>query len=98
MQADPNERTGNSELFCADRIGFANLTTMAFHGIDLRPLRDQLISKVAGETAGEAPGAELLAGDAEGRAEPDGVALAAGRAFSFAGETAGEEHKPQAPP
>ena len=37
---------------CADRIGFARLTTMAFGGADLRPLRDELISKVAGGTAG----------------------------------------------
>jgi hypothetical protein len=37
---------------CADRIGFARLTTMAFGGTDLRPLRDQLMSKVAAGTAG----------------------------------------------
>ena len=59
MQADPNERTGNSELFCADRIGFANLTTMAFQGTDLRPLRDELMAKVADGTASAGDGLDL---------------------------------------
>ena len=44
----------------------------------------------AGEMAGEAPGVGLLAGDGEGRAGLDGVALPAGSAFSLAGETTGE--------
>src|SRR6202165_4289740 len=44
---------------CADRIGFARLTTMAFHGTDLRPLRDELISKVAGGTADAGEGLDL---------------------------------------
>ncbi|MGH6702336.1 MAG: hypothetical protein ACREC2_05445, partial [Bradyrhizobium sp.] len=44
---------------CADRIGFARLTTMAFDGADLRPLRDELISKVAGGTAGAGEGLDL---------------------------------------
>jgi hypothetical protein len=39
-------------LEAANRIGFAKLTTMAFRGVDLRPLRDELIAKVAGGTAG----------------------------------------------
>ena len=43
----------------ADRIGFAKLTTMAFRGIDLRPLRDELLSKVAGGTAGAGDGLDL---------------------------------------
>jgi hypothetical protein len=59
MQADPHERTGNSELFCADRIGFADLTTMAFHGTDLRPLRDELMAKVADGTASAGDGLDL---------------------------------------
>jgi glutathione synthase/RimK-type ligase-like ATP-grasp enzyme len=54
----------------ADRIGFARLTTMAFRGIDLRPLRDALISKVAGGTASAGEGLDLsliaqLLGDKE---------------------------------
>jgi hypothetical protein len=44
---------------CADRIGFARLTTLAFGGTDLRPLRDQLISKVADGTAGAGEGLDL---------------------------------------
>src|SRR5580692_2467855 len=44
---------------CADRIGFARLTTMAFGGTDLRPLRDQLISKVAAGTTGAGEGLDL---------------------------------------
>src|SRR5215212_5818328 len=59
MQADPNERTGVSEPFCADRIGFAKLTTMAFHGIDLRPLRDELMAKVVKGTASAGDGLDL---------------------------------------
>jgi hypothetical protein len=59
MQADPNERTGVSEPFCADRIGFAKLTTMAFHGVDLRPLRDELMAKVMNGTAGAGDGLDL---------------------------------------
>jgi hypothetical protein len=44
---------------CADRIGFARLTTMAFDGTDLRPLRDALLSKVANRTAGAGEGLDL---------------------------------------
>jgi len=36
---------------CVDRIGMARLTTMAFGGTDLRPLRDQLIAKLDRGTA-----------------------------------------------
>jgi hypothetical protein len=55
---------------CADRIGFAKLTTMAFNGIDLRPLRDQLLSKIVTGTAGAGDGLDLslitqLLGDKE---------------------------------
>src|ERR1700738_159312 len=44
---------------CADRIGFARLTTLAFGGTDLPPLRDQLISKIADGTAGAGEGLDL---------------------------------------
>jgi glutathione synthase/RimK-type ligase-like ATP-grasp enzyme len=62
---------------CADRIGFARLTTMAFGGADLRPLRDQLMSKVAAGTAGAGEGLDLsliaqLLGD-----KPTGMAIQA---------------------
>jgi hypothetical protein len=43
----------------AERIGFARLTTMAFEGIDLRPLRDELISKLAADTAGAGEALDL---------------------------------------
>jgi len=59
MPPDFQERIGIAEPLCADRIGFAKLTTMAFRGTDLRPLRDQLMSKVAGGTAGAGEGLDL---------------------------------------
>jgi len=43
----------------ADRIGFAKLTTMAFEGVDLRPLRDQLIGRLADGTASAGEGLDL---------------------------------------
>jgi hypothetical protein len=43
----------------ADRIGFARLTTMAFEGTDLRPLRDELMSKLAAGTADAGEGLDL---------------------------------------
>jgi glutathione synthase/RimK-type ligase-like ATP-grasp enzyme len=62
---------------CADRIGFAKLTSMAFGGTDLRPLRDQLISRVVAGTAGAGEGLDLsliaqLLGD-----KPTGMAIQA---------------------
>jgi hypothetical protein len=47
----------------ADRIGFARLTTMAFDGVDLGPLRDQLLAKISDGTvdAGEALDLSLIA-------------------------------------
>jgi hypothetical protein len=61
----------------ADRIGFARLTTIAFGGTDLRPLRDQLISRVVAGTAGAGEGLDLsliaqLMGD-----KPTGMAIQA---------------------
>jgi glutathione synthase/RimK-type ligase-like ATP-grasp enzyme len=44
---------------CADRIGFARLTRMAFGGADLRPLRDEIVSKIANGTAGAGDGLDL---------------------------------------
>ena len=40
----------------ADRIGFARLTRMAFGGADLRPLRDEIVSKIANGTAAAGEG------------------------------------------
>ena len=59
MPPDSDQRTGASESACADRIGFAELTAMAFNGADLRPLRDQLISKLVGGTASAGEGLDL---------------------------------------
>ena len=59
MPLDSDQRAGTSEPVCADRIGFAELTAMAFNGVDLRPFRDELISKVVGGTAGAGEGLDL---------------------------------------
>ena len=64
-----------TQPLCADRIGFARLTTMAFRGADLRSLRETLISKVAGGTAEAGDGLDLsliaqLLGD-----KPTGLAI-----------------------
>jgi hypothetical protein len=59
MPPDRRESTEMTEPLCADRLGFAKLTTMAFHGFDLRPLRDELMSKVADGTAGAGDGLDL---------------------------------------
>src|ERR1700684_806983 len=62
---------------CADRIGFARLTTMAFGGTDLRPLRDQLISRVVAGTAGAGEGLDLsLIAKLRGN-KPTGMAIQA---------------------
>jgi glutathione synthase/RimK-type ligase-like ATP-grasp enzyme len=44
---------------CADRIGFARLTTMAFNGADLRPMRDEIMAKVAIGTVDAGEGLDL---------------------------------------
>src|ERR1700681_2425233 len=59
MKLECTEEAGVVHYPCADRIGLARLTTMAFHGTDLRPLRDELISKVAGGTADAGEGLDL---------------------------------------
>jgi hypothetical protein len=59
MQPEFNQPIGMTEPVCADRIGFARLTTMAFDGADLRPLRDQLISKIVNGTAGAGEALDL---------------------------------------
>ena len=43
----------------ADRIGFAKLTTMAFNGVDLRPLRDEILSGIADGTVDAGEGLDL---------------------------------------
>jgi hypothetical protein len=75
VKPDSDQPTATAQLPCADRIGFARLTTMAFNGADLRPLRDELISKVVGGTADAGEGLDLsliaqLLGD-----KPTGLAI-----------------------
>src|SRR5258708_200514 len=59
MKPEVHEPIGTTEPLCADRIGFAKLTTMAFGGTDLRPLREELLAKVAGGTADAGEGLDL---------------------------------------
>ncbi len=56
----PHSNPASAEPACADRIGFARLTTMAFNGVDLRPLRDELIAKVVDGTASAGEGSICL--------------------------------------
>jgi hypothetical protein len=51
--------TGLAHYASADRIGFARLTRMAFEGGDLRPLRDQLLARLANGTASAGEGLDL---------------------------------------
>jgi hypothetical protein len=59
MDIESGAATGLARYPSAERIGFARLTTMAFEGADLRPLRDELISKLAAGTAGAGEGLDL---------------------------------------
>ena len=54
-----NLATGLARYPSAERIGFARLTTMAFEGADLRPLRDQLIERIVDGSAGAGEGLDL---------------------------------------
>ncbi|MBU6461489.1 MAG: hypothetical protein KGK01_08390 [Bradyrhizobium sp.] len=56
------KRVDRAELVsypCADRIGFAKLTTMAFNGVDLRPMRDAIMAKIAMGTVDAGEGLDL---------------------------------------
>jgi hypothetical protein len=44
---------------CADRVGFARLTTMAFNGVDLRPMRDEIMARIAMGTVDAGEGLDL---------------------------------------
>ena len=70
MQHPVSYPLGNVEPQYAERIGFARLTHQAFIGVDLKPLRDQLVGKVADGTAQAGEGLDLsliaqLLGDKE---------------------------------
>ena len=77
MKLERNTASGLARYPSADRIGLAKLTTMAFNGINLLPLRDELISKVVAGQAGPGEGLDLslimqLLGD-----KPTGLAVQA---------------------
>src|ERR1700676_1883045 len=59
MKLECAEAAGLVSPPCADRIGFAKITTMAFDGTDLRPLRDELLSKLVAGTADAGGGLDL---------------------------------------
>ena len=59
MDIESSAATGLARYPSAERIGFARLTTMAFEGADLRPLRDELLSKVVAGTADAGEGLDL---------------------------------------
>ncbi|MCP3477222.1 hypothetical protein NLM33_44490 [Bradyrhizobium sp. CCGUVB1N3] len=70
MQSEVSHPPGVNAPQVADRIGFARLTHQAFAGVDLRPLRDQLVSRIAEGTAQAGEGLDLsliaqLLGDKE---------------------------------
>jgi hypothetical protein len=59
MKLEHNTAGGLALHPSADRIGLARLTTMAFDGVDLFPLRNELISKVVAGLAGPGEGLDL---------------------------------------
>jgi len=48
-----------TNVFCAERIGVAKLTKMAFDGVDLRPLWHELMSKATDDAKGAGIGMDL---------------------------------------
>ena len=70
MQHPLSSPLSTAEPQYADRIGFARLTQQAFVGIDLKPLRDRLLGRIADGTAQAGEGLDLsliaqLLGDKE---------------------------------
>lgn len=75
MEFDAMKRIGVGDQLCADRIGMAKLTKMAFDGEDLRPMWSDLIAKLLDGTASAGEGLDLaliaqLLGD-----KPTGLAV-----------------------
>ncbi len=48
-----------AEVFCADRMGIARLTKMAFDGVNLRPLWHELMAKASDDVRGAGVGMDL---------------------------------------
>jgi hypothetical protein len=70
MQHSVSSPLSTAEPQYADRIGFARLTQQAFVGVDLKPLRDHFLGKIADGTAQAGEGLDLsliaqLLGDKE---------------------------------
>ncbi len=59
MELKRADRAELASYPCADRIGFAKLTTMAFNGVDLRPMRDAIMAKIAMGTVDAGEGLDL---------------------------------------
>lgn len=59
MQHPVSAPIGVTAASYADRIGFAQLTRQAFEGVDLHPLRDQLVARIAAGTALAGEGLDL---------------------------------------
>jgi hypothetical protein len=59
MQHPVSSPLSTAEPQYADRIGFARLTQQAFVGVDLKPLRDHLLGKIADGTARAGEGLDL---------------------------------------
>lgn len=59
MQHPVSAPIGLAAANYADRIGFARLTQQAFEGVDLHPLRDQLVARIAAGTALAGEGLDL---------------------------------------
>jgi hypothetical protein len=59
MQHPVSSALATAEPQYADRIGFARLTQQAFVGVDLKPLRDHFLGKIADGTAQAGEGLDL---------------------------------------
>ncbi|QQO22972.1 hypothetical protein JJB98_25115 [Bradyrhizobium diazoefficiens] len=59
MQHPVSAPIGTTAANYADRIGFAQLTRRAFEGVDLNPLREQLVARIAAGTALAGEGLDL---------------------------------------
>jgi glutathione synthase/RimK-type ligase-like ATP-grasp enzyme len=84
--AQHSERLAIGPVAAADRIGFAKLTKMAFDGISLVPLQQELVAQVANGTAGAGVGLDLsliaqLLGDKQAGLKMQSEVLAFHRVF-----------------
>src|ERR1700761_4234407 len=59
MDTERADRADLAHYPLADRVGFAKLTTMAFDGADLRPMRDAILAKIADGTVNAGDGLDL---------------------------------------